>query len=74
MKLRFHLEKMVMKIVSRDTVLNIYKCYRCGKYYSSQTGGVIQSCAVLHHGGCCHYLEVEVSVNTLLKIKTLLEV
>ncbi len=61
-----------MIVPSRErTILQIYHCPVCDKYYRAQTGNVHISCAVNHPpGSCCHYGEQQlewIQINEALK-------
>ena len=38
----------------------VYTCVLCGKTFKWNKQSIGISCGVMHHGGCCHYLEEEV--------------
>ena len=59
-----------MIIPVRDkTIVHIYRCGICEKYFGKQTGDTQTSCAVFHSPGqCCHHGEREHDEEKVLAI------
>lgn len=54
--------------------LEIYQCGICKSFYKRQTGPIIHGCLVIHpSGSCCHYMEPEVTMDKLDKIRKILK-
>ena len=58
-----------------DTVLvHLYRCPICHKVWDSVREGPKMSCTVLHGpGGCCHYMEREITPELLQDVVERLE-
>ena len=55
------------------TLINIYRCAKCGGAFLSQTGNYVISCAVNHApGDCCHYGETSIADDVLNRVIGLL--
>ncbi len=65
---------MAIMSLREENILRIYRCPVCQGVYQAQLGPDFFNCAVNHpSGSCCHYEEIEVIEEQLVRIRKILK-